>query len=150
MNLIDESLILIDQQYSTKDEVITSLAEILNQQGRLYDLKGYIAAVKQREEEVSTNMGDAIAIPHGRCDAVKEPSLLFTRLLKPIIWDDEAPVQYIFQIAVPQSAGDLHLKILAKLARKLIYEEFKQQLFQAKDKNEILTLLNEATGGLLK
>lgn len=143
MVLIDKSLIKLHQEFKNKDEVIESLANLLNEQGRLNDVQGYIAAVNKREQEVSTNLGDAIAIPHGRCDAVKEPSLVFARLQQPIAWGDEAPVQLVFQIAVPDSAGDLHLQILAKLARKLIYDEFKQQLFDAENEEEILALLTK-------
>lgn len=149
MVLIDKSLIKLNQVCKDKNEIITTLATLLNEQGRLHDMQGYIDAVHKREEEVSTNLGGAIAIPHGRCSAVKEPSLLFARLKEAIEWGDEEPVSLVFQIAVPETAGDLHLQILSKLARKLIYDEFKQSLFDAKDEDEILALLSNATGGLL-
>lgn len=148
MVLIDESLIQLHQAYQSKEEVIVAVSKLLDQQGRLYDLDGYIEAVKKREAEVSTNLGDAIAIPHGRCAAVKDASLVFIRLAEPIAWGEEAPVKLIFQIAVPDTAGDLHLQILSKLARKMIYDEFQQQLLAASSEEAVLSYLQEVTGGL--
>lgn len=147
--LINENLIQLNADYKTKEEVITEIAKLFEKNDRLYDLDDYIQAVNDREKEVSTNMGDGIGIPHARTDAVKDPSLAFVRLRHPIVWDDQEEVKIVFQIAVPGSGGNLHLQILAKLARKLIYDEFKEKLLHIQSKKELLSLIEEATGGLI-
>lgn len=147
--LINKELIQLDVEYKTKEEVIENVAKLFDNEEKLNDLSGYIQAVKDREAEVSTNMGDRIGIPHARTNTVKEPGLAFVRLKDPIKWDDNGEVQIVFQIAVPETGGDLHLQILSKLARKLIYEEFKQKLFNVQSEDEVLSLIQEATGGLV-
>ena len=147
--LISKELIQLDANYKTKEEVIENIAKLFESKGKLNDLSGYIQAVKMREAEVSTNMGDRIGMPHARTNTVNEAGLAFVRLRKPIKWDDNGEVQIVFQIAVPESGGDLHLQILSKLARKLIYEEFKQQLFEVHSEEELLSLIQAATGGLV-
>jgi len=148
--LINENLIDLGVDLKTKEEVIDHVAVLMNKDGKLSDKAGYIQAVRDREAEISTNLGDGIGMPHARTNYVKEAGLVFLRLNNPIAWGEEAPVRIVFGIGVPDSAGDLHLKILAQLARKLIYDEFKQKLFNASSKEEVLALINEATGGLVQ
>lgn len=147
--LIDKNLIKLNAPYRTKEEVIEQVGALLGNQGRLHDTKGYIQAVNDRENEVSTNLGDGIGMPHARTDAVKEPSLVFVRLEEPIPWGDENPVRIVFQIAVPNDSGNLHLTILSKLARNLIYDEFKEKLFNVKNDEELLSIISDATGGII-
>jgi len=146
--LIDKDLIQLDAEYSTKNQIIEMAAKLLEKHGNLVNLEEYIQAVNAREAEVSTNMGDRIAMPHGLSNSVAVPGLVLIRLKNPVVWDENGEVSIIFQIAVPESGGNLHLKILAKLARKLIYEDYKEKLFNAKSKDELLTLIEEATGEL--
>lgn len=147
--LINKELIQLDAEYQTKEEVIETVAELLNDKDRLHSLDGYIQAVKEREAEVSTNLGDGIGMPHARTDTVKEASLAFVRLKEPIAWGTEKPVKIIFQIAVPNDSGNLHLKILSQLARHLIYEEFKERLVNVEDEEELLSIISEVTGGII-
>lgn len=147
--LINENLIQLDAEYQSKEEVIEGVANLFEEEGRLEDKAVYIQAVKEREAEISTNMGDRIGIPHARSMAVKEAALAFIRLQKPIVWDEQGEVELVFQIAVPENGGNLHLQILSKLARKLIYEDFKEKLFHVQSKEELLSLIEEATGGLV-
>lgn len=64
-------------------------------------------------------------LPHAKSVHVKTPSLGFARLAKPIQWDDNEKVDLVFQIAVPSPGqGDLHLKIISSLFRKMVYPEF--------------------------
>lgn len=146
--LINEEMILMDVDISSKDEAIKMGVELFRKAGKLNDVTAYYEAVLERESAMATNMGDGIAIPHGRTDGVKEAGLSFMHLRQPIAWGDEQPVQMIFQIGVPEKAGNMHLRILSLLARKLIYPEFRERLFQAKEKEEILAIIREATGGL--
>ena len=147
--LINKDLIILDADYKSKDDAIESIAKVFNKNGNLNDLEGYIKAVKDRENEISTNLGDGIGMPHARTNTVNEAGLAFARLKTPISWvGDNAPVRVIFGIAVPESGGNLHLKILAQLARHLIYDDFKEKLFNINDEEELLALIEEATKGV--
>ena len=147
--LITKDMICIDADLKDKEEIIRAVAEQMDRAGKLTDKEGYIQEVFKREQEISTNLGDRIAMPHARTAYVKEAGLAFLRLKDEVQWEaGSAPVKIIFGIAAPETGGDMHLKILASLARKLIYEEFKQKLFQAESKEELLTIIEGATGGL--
>ncbi len=147
--LITKDMICIDADLKDKEKIIRAVAERMDRAGKLADQEGYIREVFTREGEISTNLGDGIAMPHARTAHVKEAGLVFLRLKDEVQWEEgSAPVKIIFGIAAPESGGDMHLKILASLARKLIYEEFKQKLFQAESEEELLTVIEGATGGL--
>lgn len=147
--LINNKLIQLDVALNTKEEVIHYVANMMDQAGKLNNLNQYILDVKDREQQISTNLGDGIGMPHARSRAVNEAGLVFLRLKDPIDWEGgDGLVELIFGIAAPETGGDIHLKILSHLARKLIYDEFKMKLFNAQSVDEILALLEEATGGL--
>ncbi len=147
--LINKEMIAINADLKSKDEVIACSAELMFKAGKLNDLEGYKKAVYDREAEISTNLGDGIAMPHARTSYVKEPGLVFMRLMEAIPWEGgDQPIRLVFGIAAPETGGDIHLKILAKLARKLIYDDFKQKLFSIDNEDDLLALIEEATGGL--
>ncbi|MBR4163952.1 MAG: PTS sugar transporter subunit IIA [Solobacterium sp.] len=147
--LITKEMISINADLKNKDEVILHSAELMNTAGKLHDKAAYIQGVYDREAEISTNLGDGIAMPHARCAAVKEPGLTFIRLKEEIPWEGgDQPIKLVFGIAAPETGGDIHLRILATLARKLIYDDFKQKLFAIESEEELLQLISEATGGL--
>lgn len=140
MKMIDSNLIILNVDLE-RDEIISTMADKMLEDGRLNDVETYVQAVYAREGEISTNLGGGVAIPHGKTDAVKVPSFGFVRLKNPIKWGDEEPVKLVFQIAVPESESNLHLELISRLARNLIYDEFKQKLIEAKSSDEILAIL---------
>lgn len=148
--LISENMIKLNVCLNTKEEVIAYVAKIMTDVGKCSDEEKYEKDMKKRESEISTNLGDGIGMPHARTDSITEAGLVFLRLEKPINWGSEnTPVRIVFGIGVPEKAGDLHLKILASLSRKLIYDDFRQKLFESQTESEILNNIKEATGGLL-
>lgn len=87
-----------------------------------------------------------IAIPHGKSETVVKPSLAFAKVTSGVDWDslDGESAKLVFMIAVPQdSYGDIHLKILQRLSRKLMNDGFRQQLLAAVTKAEIKNLLEQ-------
>ena len=140
--IIDKGLILLDLS-GDKKEIISTLANQAFHQGRLEDKQVYIDAVLKREQEYSTALGYEVAIPHGHSDTVKDPFVVFGRVKEPIIWDKNS-VRLIFMIGVPKHNQDkIHMKILANISRKLIDEDFRKKLIEAKDENEIYEILSQ-------
>lgn len=141
--MISSNLIELDADFKSREEIIKHCAKLMNREEKLKDLDGYIKSVLDRENINPTCFDFGVAIPHGKSDCVKEACFAFTRLEEPIIWCPNGEmVNLIFQIAVPESeAGDTHLKILAKLARNLMHEEFRDILLNEKDKDKIYECL---------
>lgn len=134
----------LDLQSDQKDGVFVELLNNSHLANRIMDKEAVLAAVRKRESEGSTGMGEGIAIPHAKSNQIKVPTVLFGRSQKGVEWDslDGEPAHVVFLILVPEEhKGDLHLRILQMLARKLMDAEFKQALLTATTKEEIQTIL---------
>lgn len=142
-NIIDIDLIDLNLNCINKEDVIISMANLLDKSGRLKDKEEYIKVVMEREKLSSTGIGFGIGIPHGKSSAVKVPSLAFGRIEKGIEWQslDGEPVSIVFLIAVPEESPNEHLKILASLSRRLMDEEFVKKLKETDDKEILIKSL---------
>lgn len=142
--LMTAPFIVFDLNAENQEQVMRTLAAKMHQEERLLDEQGYVEDVKIRESQASTAVGMGIATPHAKSVHVKTPSLAFARLHQPISWDGKEEVDLVFQIAVPSPGqGDLHLKIISSLFRKMVYPEFLEQLRSAENPEEVMALVGE-------
>lgn len=142
MELLNENLIVIDANYSSRDDVLNAICDLLIAEDRLLDKQLYLKDVYEREEAVPTSLGFSFAIPHAKSDGVKIASLVFIKLKNEINWTETDKVKFVFGIAVPHAqAGVEHLKILSKLARQMMNEDFRNGLNHAKTKQDYLSLI---------
>lgn len=145
-DIMDENLIEVNLEGSDRDAVIDELIGKLDETGILSSKETYKEAILAREAEGTTGMGMNIAIPHGKSDAVKRPAVVYGRSIEGIDWNsmDGTDAKLIFMIAVPtESAGDAHLKILQMLSRKLMDNDFRNELLDADSKEGVYALLEE-------
>ncbi|WP_432154408.1 fructose-specific PTS transporter subunit EIIC [Streptomyces tricolor] len=129
-----------------KEAAIREMAELLARSGRVADVAELVATALRREEQGSTGLGEEIAIPHAKTDAVTEPVVGFARSAEGVEWGslDGTKARLIFMIAVPEAAaGDEHLRILALLSRKLMDAGFRERLLAAPDERAVLAVLAE-------
>lgn len=143
--MINKDLIILDSDLLNKEDIIRFLGKKAFDLGYTNNLNEYIEAVKKREEEFSTAVGYGVSIPHGKSEAVNEAFIAFMRSKNPILWDEEdhGPVRLIFLIGVPENKKEtLHLKILAQISKKLMDEEFRNNLIN-ENKDRVLELLME-------
>ncbi|WP_312978749.1 fructose-specific PTS transporter subunit EIIC [Corynebacterium sp.] len=122
--------------------VIRALAGQAETQARLSEAE-VVEAALAREAQSTTAVGNGVAIPHARSAAVGVPTLAFGRLQTPVEWDapDSEPVDLVFLIAVPDDAGKQHLKVLAKLARALMKDDFRESLRSAPSPDDVVNLV---------
>ncbi|WP_431044089.1 fructose-specific PTS transporter subunit EIIC [Streptomyces sp. P1-3] len=129
-----------------KDSAIREMAELLAADGKVADVGELVRVAFAREEQGSTGLGEEIAVPHAKTDAVTAPVVGFARSAEGIEWGslDGSKARLIFMIAVPEAAaGDEHLRILALLSRKLMDGGFRERLRAAAGVPEILGVLGE-------
>ncbi|MGA6160527.1 fructose-specific PTS transporter subunit EIIC [Stenotrophomonas sp. NPDC087984] len=129
-----------------KDAAIREMAELLATTGKVTDTAELVRAAFAREDQGTTGLGEEIAIPHAKTDAVTAPVVGFARSPEGIEWGapDGTKARLVFMIAVPEAAaGDEHLRILALLSRKLMGAEFRERLLGAADVGAILGVLGE-------
>jgi PTS system nitrogen regulatory IIA component len=100
-------------------------------------------AILQRERLGPTGVGDGIAIPHGKLPKCERICGVFARLERPIDFEalDGLPVDLIFLLIAPESAGADHLKALAAIARALRGPGVATQMRGARDASAIYSLL---------
>lgn len=129
-----------------KDAAIREMAGLLARTGKVADLDGLVRTAFAREDQGTTGLGEEIAIPHAKTDAVTAPVVGFARSPEGVEWGslDGTKARLIFMIAVPEAAaGDEHLRILALLSRRLMDAHFRERLLEAPDEAGILRLLGE-------
>lgn len=131
---------------TTRDEVIDELIGHFDKSGILSSKSEFKQAILNREAQSSTGLGMNIAIPHGKSNAVKRPAVAFGIKRDGVDWKslDGSDAKLIFMIAVPEkAAGDAHLKILQMLSRKLMDENYREQLLKASSKEQAYKLLED-------
>ncbi|MFB4475538.1 fructose-specific PTS transporter subunit EIIC, partial [Oceanobacillus caeni] len=139
-------LIKTDLTGNTRDDVIDELIAKFNANGVLSSQEDFKQAILNREAQSTTGLGMNIAIPHGKSDTVKRPAVAFGIKRDGVDWKslDGTDAKLIFMIAVPeQAAGDAHLKILQMLSRKLMDEDFREQLLKVTSEEQAYELLKE-------
>ncbi|MEC1738295.1 PTS fructose transporter subunit IIABC [Bacillus mojavensis] len=130
----------------TRDDIIDEMIQKLSRTGMLHSESGFKQAIMNREQEGTTAIGMNIAIPHGKSDAVKKPSVAFGIKQSGIDWNslDGSEAKLIFMIAVPKdSGGNQHLKLLQMLSRKLMDDSYRERLLSVQTKEEGYKLLDE-------
>ncbi|MGW7521719.1 fructose-specific PTS transporter subunit EIIC [Streptomyces sp. NPDC054796] len=129
-----------------KEAAIREMAELLAGTGKVTDTDELVRVALAREEQGTTGLGEEIAIPHAKTDAVSAPVVGFARAPEGIEWGalDGTRAKLVFMISVPEAAaGDEHLRILALLSRKLMDPGFRQRLQDAEGRAAILEILAE-------
>ncbi|EHT1784418.1 PTS sugar transporter subunit IIA [Staphylococcus pseudintermedius] len=144
--LLTKETIAMDLSATTKDGVIDELAQQLNQAGKLNQLDDYIAAIHKREQQSSTGIGEGIAIPHAKVEAVKTPAIAFGKSKAGVDYDslDMQPAHLFFMIAAPATGAQTHLDALAKLSSVLMDENVRQALLEADSPEAVLAIINKA------
>ncbi|MEU3722055.1 fructose-specific PTS transporter subunit EIIC [Streptomyces sp. NPDC031705] len=130
----------------TKEEAIREMAGLLAAAGHVRDVEELVRVALAREAQGTTGLGESIAIPHAKTDAVTRPTVGFARSGGGIEWGalDGTKARLVFMIAVPEAAaGDEHLRILALLSRKLMDGGFRTRLQSAPDGPAVLEVLRE-------
>ncbi|MFP7484360.1 PTS fructose transporter subunit IIABC [Priestia filamentosa] len=144
--IINLELIETDLTGETREEIIDEMIGKLNHVGALHSEEKFKQAIMNREQEGTTGIGMNIAIPHGKSDAVKKPSVVFGIKQSGVDWKslDGTEAKLIFMIAVPkESEGNEHLKILQMLSRKLMDDSYKERLLSVQTKEDAYKLLDE-------
>ncbi|MFE2219820.1 fructose-specific PTS transporter subunit EIIC [Streptomyces canus] len=129
-----------------KEAAIREMAELLARTGKVADLDELVATALRREEQGTTGLGEEIAIPHAKTDAVTAPVVGFARSAEGVEWGslDGTKARLVFMISVPEAAaGDEHLRILALLSRRLMDPGFRERLIAAPDEGAVLEVLSE-------
>ena len=145
-DLLDARSILLDASPKSKSEALDQIVDLMVKSEKINDKEAYRKQVYAREEESTTGIGEGIAIPHGKCDAVKKPGLAAMVVKNGVEFEalDDEPVTLLFLIAAPNTEDNIHLDVLSKLSVLLMNEEFTESLRNAKTVEEFMNIINDA------
>lgn len=145
-DLLDKRSISLNASPKSKQEALDQAVELMAKSGKIRDVEAYRKQVYAREEESTTGIGEGIAIPHGKCDAVTKPGLAAMVVKDGVEFDslDGEPATLIFLIAAPNTEDNVHLDVLSKLSVLLMDEEFAASLRNAGTIDEFLKRIDQA------
>ncbi len=145
-NLLSADQIILDMKAVEHWPAIVELVDQLVASQRLPEtLKDQVlAALKAREDQVSTGIGSGVAIPHAFSDELEEVAAIFGRSKAGIDFEsiDNAPVHFIILFIVPRKDYHLHLRTLAAIAKMFTNCEVRRQFGAAETRDEILAILD--------
>jgi len=142
--ILQLSCVKVPLESKDKKSAITELVDLLDTNGLLLDKETVLKAVLTREQIRSTGIGSRIAVPHGKCDAVKQLVISIGVAEEPIDFEsvDGKPVTIIILLVSPSDQTGPHIQALAKISRLMLDEEFKQGLEKATSAEEVYELLS--------
>lgn len=145
-DLLDRRSISLTGTPKTKSEALDQIIDLMVKSGKINDREAYRAQVYEREEESTTGIGEGIAIPHGKCDAVSKPGLAAMVIKDGVEFNslDGQPVTLMFLIAAPNTKDNVHLDVLSKLSVLLMDENFADNLRNANSVDEFLEIVDQA------
>ncbi|KAA0545294.1 PTS fructose transporter subunit IIA [Bacillus sp. BGMRC 2118] len=143
--LLREDTILLNLQSKTKADVIQELVDKLDAAGRLNDKEKYKEAILAREAQSTTGIGEGIAIPHAKTNAVKVPAIAFGRSKEGIDYEalDGAPSHLFFMIAASEGANNEHLETLSRLSSFLMDPAFRLKIESAVTAGDVMRAIDE-------
>ena len=149
VDILDIKSIKLHASASSKNEVIEKAVDLMAASGKINDVEKYKKGVYDREEEGTTGIGEGIAIPHCKSDAVSKPGLAAMVFDDGVDFDslDGEKVSLLFLIAAPNTEDNVHLEVLSKLSMLLMDEKFTAELKAAKSPKDFLNICDKYENG---
>ena len=146
VDLLHRESIDLQAVAADKNAAIDRLVDLMAASGNLTDKEAYKKCVLAREKEGSTGIGEGIAIPHAKTDAVKAPGLASMIVRNGVDYEslDDEPAYLFFLIAAPADGNNVHLEVLSRLSRLLMDDVFRENLMNAKTAEEYMTIIDTA------
>jgi len=143
--ILQPACVKVPVDSTEKEAAITELVDLLDANGLLSDRDVALDAVLTRERAQSTGTGAGIAIPHGKCNGVKELVMALGIAHEPIEFGsiDGKPVTILILLVSPADQTGRHIQALARISRLMLNEQFKQRIEKAASAEEVYELLDD-------
>ena len=139
-DILTENLVATGLAGSTKNDIIDAMIDLVASSPKVMDKEKVRKAIFEREEIMSTGVGNGFAIPHGKTEAVADIVAAFAVTASPIDYQslDEKPVRLVFLLVGKDNLVGPHIKLLSRISRLMNKEEFRRRLLDLKTPKEIL------------
>ena len=144
-DLLTEELVITHLEGNSKDDIINRIVDLVATSPKVLDKEKVREAVFEREQIMSTGVGDGFAIPHGKTDAVSDIAAAFAITAEPIDYEslDEKPVRLVFLLVSKANMVGPHIKLLSRISRLMNKAEFRNKLLQVASPKEIIQMFQE-------
>lgn len=131
---------------TSKDDLLGELTAVIAATAAISSVDELLRAIRDREEVLSTGIGNGVAIPHGRSATVDDLVLVAGVTSEPVDFDalDGRPVQLLFLLVGPESAAGQHVKVLSRISRLLRKDSMRERLAAATSPEQFHSALTEA------
>lgn len=145
-DLLKKEVMILDLKATSKEAVIDEMITNLVDKGVVTDFDTFKAGIMNREAQMTTGLGEGVAMPHSKNAAVKEATVLFAKSNTGVNYEalDGAPVDLFFMIAAPDGANDTHLAALADLSKYLLKDGFAAKLREVKSADDVIATFDAA------
>jgi fructose PTS system EIIA component len=135
---------------SDKQEVVDHLIDALDGEPQIISLEMARADVWTREEQMSTGIGNGVALPHARTEAARNTVLAFATTAEPLEFGsiDGEPVRLIFLMLGPKASVDRHVRLLGRISRLMVMAGIRERLIEASSPDEVIDILGRAEEAL--
>jgi fructose-specific phosphotransferase system IIA component len=144
-DLLSKEVIKLPLEKATKESVIGELVDLLATNKKVMDRDSVFQSVLEREQVMSTGVGDSVAIPHCKSEAVKGVVVAFGISQNGIDFQsiDSKPVRLVFLLVATPDATGPHLKILSRVSRLLNKKVFRDNLMLAQSPEDVMSLIQQ-------
>lgn len=144
LDVLQKEAILVDLKSQDKKGVLEELVMPLTDIAHI-DQGDLMRVLIERERLGSTGIGGGIGIPHGKLKGLESLVLGFGLSRRGVDFEsiDGKPTHIFFLLITPENSTGVHLKLLARISRILKNDPFKEKLFNAADREEVLSIIDE-------
>jgi fructose PTS system EIIA component len=139
---------LDEKNVASKDDLFMRMIPLFYKAGAIDSQQEFLKAIYERESMGPTYMGDFIAIPHGKSSTVTKTRIAFCRCDDGFFYETQdggGEVKLIFMLAIPdQMSSSGYIRLLSRLARLLVYPEFVEKLYKAKEYEEVISAIQQS------
>lgn len=141
-DLLTEDFVVTNLEGGSKKDIINAMVDLAAKSPKVLDIEKMRASVFEREQIMSTGVGDGFAIPHGKTDAVSDIVGAFAVTAEPIDYEslDEKPVRLVFLLVSKANAVGVHIKLLSRISRLMNKAEFRNRLLDMHSPKEIIEM----------
>ncbi len=142
-DILSPGCVKVPLEASGKAEVIEELVDLLNANGLVGNRDLLLEQVLAREETRTTGIGHGLAIPHGKCEAVKTLVMAVGKPAEPIDFAsiDREPVNMVVLLASPADQTGPHIQALARISRLMLMDKFRSALARAQSADELYGII---------
>lgn len=141
--ILTEKLIKIPLEKFDKKDIITEMIDVLSHSGKVLDKEKVVQAVLEREQMMSTGIGNSVAIPHGKSQGVQELIVALGITSQDVNFDalDGKPVRIVFMLVGPEKSSSIHIKMLSRISRLLNQAAFRKKIIECRSAHDALQII---------